>query len=108
MTGSEVVKVFSTVNEEELIVIKSLLEDADIQYFVKGEDGRAISGFMQGMFNKMHVYVNSEDEEDVRIILEVMSAEPVTEESLKREQTVKLEEGDEGWEEDCGCQAQED
>lgn len=102
MTEENVVKVYSTVNEEEMVVIKSLLEDAGIQYFVKGEEGRAIYGFMQGMFNEMHVYVNGDDEENVKKILEVMSEE------VDIEEINKLAEQEEGWEDDCGCQARED
>ena len=102
MTEKNVVEVYSTVNEEELVVIKSLLEDADIQYFVKGEDGRAISGFVQGMFSKMFIYVNNDDEESVRKILEVMAQD------VDIEEINKLAEQEEAWEEDCGCQARED
>lgn len=102
MTENNVVKVYSTVNEEEMVVIKSLLEDADIQFFVKGEEGRAISGFKQGMFNELQIFVNSEDEEDVKKILEVMTQE------VDIEEVNKLAEQEEGWEDDCGCQARED
>ena len=100
--SEQVVKVFSTIREEEMLVIKSLLDDAGIQCFVKGDDGSVIYGFKQGMFNEMHIYVNSDDEEDVKKILEVMSQEP------PKEKVEPLKEGDEGWEEDCGCQALEE
>ncbi len=102
MTEKDVVKVYTTVNEEEMVVIKSLLDDADIQYYVEGEDGRAIYGFSQGMFNEMHIFVNRGDEEDVKKILEVMS------QGVDLEEITKLSEEDEGWENECGCQSRED
>ena len=100
--SEQVVKVFSTLREEEMLVIKSLLDDAGIQCFVKGDDGSVIYGVKQGMFNEMHIYVNSNDAEDVKKIIELMSQEP------PKEKVEPLEEGDEGWEEDCGCQPLEE
>lgn len=100
--SEQVVKVFSTIIEEEMLVIKSLLDDAGIQCFVKGDDGGVIYGFKQGMFNEMHIYVNSNDAEDVKRIIELMSQEP------PKEKVEPLKEGDEGWEEDCGCQPLEE
>jgi len=102
MADSELVKVFSTNREEEMLVIKSLLDDAGIQSFVKGNDGSVIYGVKHGLFNEMHIFVNHDDEEDVKKILEVMSQD------LTKEKVEQLKEGDEGWEENCNCAPLED
>ena len=101
MSKESIVKVYSTINEEDIMVIKSLLEDAGIQCYVKGDDGSIIYGLSKGLFSPMDVFVNEDDEEDVKKIIENMTViEPLEIGEVNTE--------DKDWEEDCGCAAREE
>ncbi|MBI4744511.1 MAG: DUF2007 domain-containing protein [Actinobacteria bacterium] len=72
----ELVNIFKTGNLATIAMAKSLLESAEIQYFVKNEglqDFFALGRFGTGfniIVGPVEIWVKKEDEEDVRKLLE--------------------------------------
>lgn len=69
MTQSKLITVFASQNNVLIAMAKSLLEDAGIEYFVKGEDLHSLLNYGD-VIGPTEIQVANEDAEDAKKILE--------------------------------------
>lgn len=85
------IKVFETGDKTLIAIIKSVLTDADIKFFIKGEEIQDIIGI--GSFGTgyntalgpMELYVEEEDAEAVRMLIEELEQKQDTDDEENEE-----------------------